>query len=317
MRSKQNRKKMLIAITVAVFAAFGMFNSMNSQKSMISDLNTKLQQQDSMIKDLKNKTLSTAGQIINQQISTTAVIAKSDLKAGQALSADMIELKDLGAGIPAGGYSDVASLNGKFLSQDIKAGETIVKSKVLGAEFVNLDIPLGMRAITIPVDYIQGLASYLTVGSRVDIISTAKGKENKPEMILQNVKLISLEGVPPDDKSPATKATAVTLQIPASSASKLVSSMIDGKLQVITRNFQDNKLVGATRNYSYGAGVTGNGGNSNIKFEIPPPPKDMKGLDIKGLNSLPSPAIPSLKTESKKVELIQANNKTEMSFDGN
>lgn len=310
MSSKQNRKKMLIAITIAVFAAFGMFNSINSQKSMINELNTRIQKQDSTINDLKNKALSTAGQIINQ--STTAVVSKTDLKAGQALTVDMLELKDLGTGAPADKYSDISSLNGKFLSQDIKAGEAIVKAKVLGAEFVNLDIPIGMRAITIPVDYIQGLASYLTVGSRVDIISTAKGKENKPEMILQNVKLISLEGVPPGDTSPATKATAITLQIPASLASRLVSSMIDGKLQVITRNFQDNKLVGSSKSRSYGDSGARNGDSSNIKFELPPPPKDMKGLDI-----LPSPATLPVRTESKKIELIQANNKTEMSFDGN
>lgn len=316
MRAKQNKKKLITALVGGALAGLFVLTSFNSQKTMIDTLNMQIQRQSSMIQDLRSNPVSnpTAN-------SNVFVVAKIDIPAGTLLSNDNIDIqKDVQQPPAAGGYHDVATAVGQIASVALKAGEFITSDKIISSKFSSMDIPPGMRAITIPIDLIQGLASYITVGSRVDIIPIGKSGNNA--FALQNVKIISLENPQDNLANTATnKASALTIQIPTEVVSKLVAALSVGKIQVIARPFTENSSKETkyiTRSNS--DGTSGNFKKPNIKFELPKLPGNIsispdKLSPAKLPSGLPEPAAPPGFSSGKKIELIQANVKTEVNFD--
>jgi Flp pilus assembly protein CpaB len=301
MRNKQSRKRLLIAALLAVAAGFCVFNSMNSQKTTINTLSQQLEQQQQTITKLKDSSI----QADNSASSHKIIVAKQIIKVGTKITPDMLELKEYGSEkIPVDSVSNISLLTGQIAAEDINAGAPVTKSKTLGLKFADFDIPAGMRAVTIPSGYIQGLASYITVGSKVDIVSIKK--DNNSEIILQGIKIISFEQSNINDSASSAKADAITLLIPANSVSSLVDAMASGKLQVVARSASDNIVV---KKYIH---ISRNNNDiySSNGLTIPPPPNltklpsigEMKnGTDLIGVNG-------------KKVEIIQANVKSEVNF---
>ncbi|MDD3013176.1 MAG: Flp pilus assembly protein CpaB [Candidatus Gastranaerophilales bacterium] len=301
MRHKQNKKKLFIAVILAIAAGLTVFSSMNNQKLTINTLSQQLQEQQKTIKQLKDTSTDIGKSILGLKVT----VAKIDIKAGTKLTADMLELKEHPSDkITDDNIKDLSLLIGQVVSEDINTGIPVTKSKTLGLRYINLDIPPGMRAITIPVGYIQGLASNITVGSKIDVISVKKN--DTPEFLLQGVKIISLEG--PNvtgNEAPSSKADAITLLVPASSVPRLVDTMNSGKLQFVARGFSDNHII---KNYSR-INYSGNNSSSH-KFTLPPPPNSIKLTGINDIRQNSGSMMPIY----QKVEVIQANVKSEVSF---
>jgi len=301
MRHKQNKKKLFIAVMLAIVAGLTVFSSMNSQKTTINTLSQQLAEQQKTITQLKD----TSSQVSNNILGSKVAVAKQDVKAGTKLTADMLELKEITGKITDDNIKDLSVLEGQILSEDVKAGSPVTKSRTLGLRYINLDIPQGMRAITIPVSYIQGLASYITVGSKIDVISVKKN--DNPEFIVQGVKIISLEGQNvAGSEAPSSKADAVTLLVPVNTVPRLVDAMANGKLQVIARGFSDNHVV-----KSYIRMSNSENTYSSNKFTLPPPPNEIRLTGISNIKQNSGSLAPIY----QKVEVIQANVKSEVSFD--
>jgi len=306
MRNKQNKKKLFIAVILAITAGLTVFSSMNNQKSTITTLSQQLEQQQKTITQLKDSSYQTGSSILSPKIA----VAKQDIKAGTKLTPDMLELKEYTSGkITDDNVKDLSLLDGQIISEDIKAGNPVTKSRTLGLRYANLDIPPGMRAITIPSSYIQGLASYITVGSKIDVISAKKN--DNPEFILQGVKIISMEGQNVSGvEAPASKADAITLLVPVNTVPGLVDAMTNGKLQVVARGFSDNHVV---RNYIRIHNSVNN--YSPARFTtLPPPPNGIKLTEINDIRQGSGSMLPPVKTNNHSVELIQANVKSEVNF---
>lgn len=306
MRHKQNKKKLFIAVILAIAAGLTVYNSISSEKATINTLSLQLQEQQKTIATLKE----TAGGVNSSVLGQQVAVAKTDIKAGTKLTPEMMELKEYTAGkLPDDSIRDLNTLVGQTISEDITLGNPITKSKTLGLRYESIDIPQGMRAITIPVSYIQGLASYIKVGSKIDVV-TAK-KDNNPEFVLQGVRIISMEGANVSgSESPSSKADAITLLVPANSVPRLVDAMINGKLQVVARGFSDNHVI---KNYVH-INRTVNS-YSPTRFTLPPPPSS-EGIKLTGINDTRHDSVfmPPIRNNTKKVEIIQANVKSEIDF---
>lgn len=314
MYSSSNKRKLFIAILVGILLSLFLNKLINDQKAQVNELSSKLKNQNEVILGLKNQ--SVTGNTSQQ--SGYVVLAKKDIVPGMLLTPDMLEVKQISPkDVLVGSFNDINTAVGQSVISNIKTGEAITQSNTVKLSSANFNIPVGMRAITIPVEYIQGLGSYINIGSKVDIISTSASKNNtnKPDIVLQNIKIISFEGsTSPSTLTSPIGATAITFEIPATSAPKLVESMSNGKLQIIVRNNFDNKLIRRnTRSFN-------NYNISNVsyikKLSLPPVPQLTTNFGRTGFSDLPSPAIP-LSQPSKKVEIIQANIKSEVSFDNN
>jgi pilus assembly protein CpaB len=190
------------------------------------------------------------------------VIATHEIAAGQ-----QIALEDLALGkvapdsIPAGSFNAVADLKDRVAVTGIVKGQTILDSLLApagAAAGVQALIPPGMRAITIQVNEFSGVAGLLTVGCKVDIISTVGGGDEKDgsvaRTIVQNVEVraIGRQIVPatagdrPDTANngqPAPAPTNVTLLVTPEQAEQVQLASVGGRPWLSLRNATDAAAV--------------------------------------------------------------------------
>ena len=253
---------------------------------------------------------------------------------------------------------------GKIAAQDILAGKIVTNEDILAMSENSLNIPSGMRAITIPTSLIQGLASYIYIGSKIDLISI----KSPPEFIAQNIKIIALETTvdysakettpqettakapappkPSESSAPlapaqlaqpadttaspeantvispssagikstsADKALGITILVPVETAKKIIFAMIEGKLQVITRGRNDDKIIKQSSS-SFSSSSSIRKLPSDISSLLPPPPPSGTGK-LPSLPGVISPKNIPVEQPKVEVEVIEANNKRQVSFD--
>lgn len=308
MHSKSNRKKMIIALTAGFLAALGMFTSFNQKDAQEQKSINEVQ----ILKNQMNKLSDNITIGISPISKDIAILAKQKIPVGTVLKAEMMESKQINPQLmPTNSLNNLYSLIGKISIKDINSGDFIKNSDIAENTYTEIDLPDGMRAISVPVAYLQGLASFIKKGSCVDIISTAKTSTEQPELILQNIKLISIDGATAG-VTESNKATSLTFQIPASSSARIVNAMMSGKLLIVARNFTDKKII--SKNYKERI----HSSKSNSSININPLSANYKLPELPTLtkispNGLPQPASPTA-SSSRKVELIQANVKSDVTF---
>jgi pilus assembly protein CpaB len=112
-------------------------------------------------------------------------------------------------------------------------------------------IPTGMRALSVKVNEVIGVAGYVMPGTRVDVVTTinptAKTGDVTTKVVLNNVQVLAagtkLEQ--DGDKKPTT-VTVVTLLVDPEQAERLTLSSTEGKIQLALRNPLDTSAP-ATR----------------------------------------------------------------------
>lgn len=318
MSSKQqrNKKKLIIAAVAGIFASFILFSTLNN-------FNHKIEDQKKIINDISVKTAAPKDSNANYP---KVFIAKQHIVTGTRISSSMLEEKSIEPAIrPLDAVKDTNETEGLTAAVNIEAGDIITKNKLKNTETGFIDIPPGMRAITIPVESIQGFASYITAGTKIDIISTAK--DDSTDIIAQNIKIIAFENStkPSADVKapPISEIKAITLQVPANLTARIVEAMTKGKLQIITRNYNDNQIVAAAvkkekPNY--------NSSPMPVRMNLPSPPQipqtslippSQLPMPLGGAGNFPKAPVPVKKNSKsqKKVEFIQASVKSDVMFD--
>lgn len=187
------------------------------------------------------------------------VVAKAELKYGAVLTADMVQEVEWPANaVPGGAFRSVDELVGegkRTVLSAFAANEPILPTKISGkdgrAALSNLLAP-GMRAVTVRVDDITGVAGFVTAGDRVDVVltrnknetetvSTAEGSTEKvssemaSEVILQNVKVLTLDQNADESNTTAQVAKAVTIEVTSTDAQKVALAQQLGTLYLLLR----------------------------------------------------------------------------------
>jgi pilus assembly protein CpaB len=94
-----------------------------------------------------------------------------------------------------------------------------------------------MRAVTIRVDDVIGVAGFLLPGNRVDVV--AARKENRraiTKTILRNINVLAVDQTASADDSEPVIVRAVTLQVTPDQAEILVRGREEGSIQLTLRN---------------------------------------------------------------------------------
>ncbi len=153
--------------------------------------------------------------------------------------------------LPAGAITDPAALRDRIVKVSIAADQPIVKSALYdGAPtsgLLPLMIPPGMRAMSVPVDEVSGVAGFVMPHARVDVlvaIHSPKGTESpKAKIVLENVEVLAiaqeLEG---SDRQPQV-VRVVTLLVTPDEAERLALASREGTLRLAIRRYDDQKLV--------------------------------------------------------------------------
>ncbi len=173
----------------------------------------------------------------------TVVAAKSAIPPRTKLTQDLVYSREIPeeAAHPKV-VQDMASILGLITKYEILEGEQIIMDRLYREdERIGLvtSIPRDMRAVTVPVDEVVGVAGFVKPGDRVDLIVTAAGVGQTGDVsftVLEDVEVLAV-AQETEDKSQgkARVSTSVTLAVRPGEAEKLALAEKMGKLRLALR----------------------------------------------------------------------------------
>ncbi len=177
---------------------------------------------------------------------TPVVVAASDLDVGAELTKDDLRIVQWPANaVPAAAISDVNEVVGRGLILPVIQNEPILPMKLASKDAgagLPPAIPPGLRALSVRVNEVIGVAGYVLPGTHVDVVATVSPNDNKADMtskvILTNV-LVLAAGTKIErdvDKNKPMPVSVVTLLVDPDEAERLTLASGEGKIQLALRN---------------------------------------------------------------------------------
>ena len=182
-----------------------------------------------------------AGAIPTQKV----VVAALDLELGTELRKEDLTTIDFPAGqAPEGTFSQLNDIVGRGVIVALVKNEPILAAKLASKEAgVGLPpvIPSGMRAVSVRVNEVVGVAGYVLPGNRVDVVATASPTESRADttskVVLSNVQVLTSGTRMEQDqeKGKPMQVTVVTLLVNPVEAERLALASTEGKIQLALR----------------------------------------------------------------------------------
>lgn len=180
---------------------------------------------------------------------STVVVAAMPLKFGDTLSADKLrEIAWPAGAVPAGAFKTtkeaLAGDGTRQALQTISANEPVLASKITGpGQRATLSAVLGegMKAVSIRVNDVLGVAGFVFPGDRVDVLltRTVRGDDGADksfvDVLLQSMKVLAIDQVADVSKDSPTVVKSVTLEASTKDAQKLTLAAGAGQLSLALR----------------------------------------------------------------------------------
>ncbi|MBZ9682365.1 Flp pilus assembly protein CpaB [Mesorhizobium sp. B2-7-3] len=184
----------------------------------------------------------------------TVVVAAIGLKFGDTLSADKLrEVAWPSGAVPAGAFKTTKELltgDAKQALQSIGANEPVLATKITGpGQRATLSAVLGegMKAVSIRVNDVLGVAGFVFPGDRVDVLLTRTVRSNDGadqsfvDVLLQSMKVLAVDQVADESKDSPTVVKSVTLEASTKDAQKLTLAAGAGQLSLALRQAAASK----------------------------------------------------------------------------
>lgn len=181
-------------------------------------------------------------------LTTTIVVAKQPIPFGAALTPDNIKEVAWKSADPLNGSfataSDVLKGGRRLALVSMQRNEPVLDSHITGPNqrgTLSTQLDDGMRAVTVRVDEVRGVAGFILPGDRVDVITTRNtggaGQDASAfaDLLLQNVKVLAVDQLADERQDKPTVARAVTLELTVIQAQKIVLAEDIGKLSLVLR----------------------------------------------------------------------------------
>jgi pilus assembly protein CpaB len=178
-------------------------------------------------------------------IETTIVVAKTPLKFGTEVThSHLTEIPWVGEALPEGSFrfiSDILNGQGRRVAlSSIEINEPVLKAKITGpGQRASLAAVLedGMKAVTVRVNDVLGVAGFVLPGERIDVLLTRNlEKESYADLILQNVRVLAIDQLADDRADKPAVVKAVTLEVTTQQAQKLALASTVGTLSLSLRS---------------------------------------------------------------------------------
>jgi pilus assembly protein CpaB len=174
------------------------------------------------------------------------VVAKNDLSLGAELRLEDLEVTHFPDGqAPAGAFVKREELVGRGVISSFVKNEPILPAKLAPKEAgagLPPVIPEGMRAVSVRVNEVIGVAGYVLPGTRVDVVATASPngspQDATSKVILSNVQVLTAGTRMEQDqeKGKPMQVTVVTLLVYPEQSERLALASTEGKIQLALRN---------------------------------------------------------------------------------
>lgn len=177
----------------------------------------------------------------------TVVVAAQDLPVGKFLTEEDVRVVEWPAEqVPEGYIAQPVDAIGRGLITAVNTNEPLLTSKLAergtGAG-LPIVIPEGMRAMSIAVDQVVGVAGFVIPGTRVDVLLTFQppnSEETVTQIILQNLTVLTAgQVVQRDEEGKPMLVNVVTLMLDPRQAEHLSLATAQGRIQLALRNMLD------------------------------------------------------------------------------
>ena len=176
---------------------------------------------------------------------TQIVVAAEKLPIGTRVTETMLRTASWPRGTPLdGSFGDPAQLLGRGVLVSMQPNEPVLESKLAPREAgagLTTVIPEGMRAVSVLVNEVIGVAGFVLPGSHVDVIVIGSpdkgGSSDVSKVFLENVEVLAAgTNVERDANGQPMKVNVVTLLVTPDDAEKLALSTVDSRIQLALRN---------------------------------------------------------------------------------
>src|SRR5829696_6808451 len=174
------------------------------------------------------------------------VVAAANLPLGTELKKEDLTVVNFPVGAaPEGAFAKPADIIGRGLIVSIVKNEIVLGAKLASKEAgagLPPVIPDGMRAVSVRVNEVIGVAGYVLPGTRVDVLATAspggQTQDVTTKLILSNVQVLTAGTRMEQDKEKGKPmaVTVVTLLVYPEQSERLALASTEGKIQLALRN---------------------------------------------------------------------------------
>src|SRR6266853_5667077 len=173
------------------------------------------------------------------------IVASSNLDIGAEISKDDVRVIDWPtSAVPANAFSDPQEVIGRGIIMPMIQNEPFLPLKLSGKDGgagLTPAIPPGLRAVSVKVNEVIGVAGYVLPGTHVDVVATVSPTQNQADMttkvILTNVEVLAagtkIERT--TDKDKPIPVTVVTMLVDPEQAEKLTLASTEGKIPLAVR----------------------------------------------------------------------------------
>jgi pilus assembly protein CpaB len=192
------------------------------------------------------------------QVATrTIVIASAPLRFGALVGTD--NLKEVAwpeEAIPAGTFNTIAELTKekRIVLASIARNEPILRTKVTGPgqkATLSAVIQDGMRAVTVRVNDVEGVAGFILPGDHVDVLLTRQAGEGRTagtnDVVIQNTRVLAIDQLADDAADKPTVARAVTVEVDTIGAQKIALAASLGNLSLMLRRAGEQHMDATRR----------------------------------------------------------------------
>ena len=207
------------------------------------------------------------------------VVAVRELPLGTTLTRDCVKLRNVPESLfPKGGFSRVEDVLDRPVISAIQADEPVMESRTAprgsGVGLAPLISP-GMRAISVRVNDVVGVAGFILPGMRVDVLVTGRpagAADTFTRTVLQNISVLSAgQTTQTDGKSQTITTPVVTLLVNPNEAEALTLANNEGHIQLVLRNSVDQQIShtsGRQTHELFGSPA----GDAPVQASVMPPP---------------------------------------------
>jgi pilus assembly protein CpaB len=175
------------------------------------------------------------------------VVAAHDMPLGSIIGdKDVKTVEWAGGALPPGFIGTLPEAQGRGLITPVQENEPILEAK-LAAKGAGGGLPViidqGMRAVSVAVDQVVGVAGFVTPSTRVDVLLTlndASSKEPATRVIMQNVKALAAgQSIQQDKEGKPQPVSVMTMLVTPEQAETLALAASQGRIQMALRNSMD------------------------------------------------------------------------------
>lgn len=188
---------------------------------------------------------------VEEKQQNTIVVADEALRFGERVTRDRLREIEWSSDIlPTGSFKTVEDMiaddtdeKARFVLQSMEAGEPVLASRITSPGVrakLSTALTPGMKAMSIRVNDVLGVAGFVLPGDRVDVMLTRRDRNveggSYVDVLLQGTKVLAIDQNADKNKENPSVVRTVTFEVNTQEAQKLVLAANVGTLSLALRN---------------------------------------------------------------------------------